>query len=71
MGDGTIMHENKDAFSIGDRVSVECSDGSEVKYGTAREAYCTDSGKFTVNELVCIKPEGKKQSYFKFSYFKV
>ena len=65
------MHENKDAFSIGDRVSVECSDGSEVKYGTAREAYCTDSGKFTVNELVCIKPEGKKQSYFKFSYFKV
>jgi len=57
VGDGTLTHESKDSFSVGDKVTVKCSDGSEVKYGTEDEAFCTDSGKFTVDQLVCVRPE--------------
>ena len=71
MGDGTLTHESKDSFSVGDKVTVKCSDGSEVKYGTEDEAFCTDSGKFTVDQLVCVRPEGTKSNYLKFSYFKI
>jgi len=55
VGNGTLLHEGKDSFSVGDKVTVKCSEGYEVKYKTAKEAICVDSGSFSVDELVCVK----------------
>ena len=55
VGNGTIIPGNKDSFSVGEKVTLKCSEGYEVKDGTAKDALCLRNEQFNVEEFTCVK----------------